>query len=88
MDGIFRRRPLTEEELADRAKLKAIRRGNRSDSRRNWRSQLLLTLAFCGTLVGATLMAAGGTWVGFVVVAVCLPGTVALAWWCLRNWDY
>jgi hypothetical protein len=84
-----RRRPLSDEERADRATLKRIRRGNRSDARRNWKSQVLLALAFCGSLVAGMLGAAGGfSYLGLGLGVVCVPATVALAVWCLRNWDY
>src|SRR5262249_28289624 len=85
--GIFHRRPRTEAERADRATLKAIQRQNRSDSRRNRKSQLLLTLAIGATIVGASLWAVG-SFVGLGLVAVGVPTTVAVAWWALRNWDY
>jgi hypothetical protein len=85
--GVFGRRPLTEEERADRATLKATRRQNRSDSRRNWKSQLLLTLGIGATIVGTSLWAVG-SFVGLGLVAVGLPMTVAVGVWSLRNWDY
>jgi len=83
-----RRRPLSDEERADRATLERIRRGNRSDARRNWKSQVLLALAFCGSLVAGTLGAGGFVYQGLGLAVVCVPATVALVVWCLRNWDY
>ena len=55
--------------------------------KKNKLSQLLLMVFVGATLVGASLMAVGSV-VGFIMVIVCLPATVATAVWCFKRWDY
>jgi fatty acid desaturase len=84
--------PLTEQERADRAEVKAFHAGvNRSDGPKNRKSQLLLVLALAATFVGASLaLAAGGRprVIGLCLLAVGFPALVVTAVWCFRNWDY
>jgi hypothetical protein len=50
-------------------------------------SQLLLMVFVGATFVGGSLMLVGSV-VGFIMVIVCLPATVATGVWCFKKWDY
>jgi hypothetical protein len=84
----IQRRWRTPQQRADRAELKAFHGGVvGTDSPKNRGSQLLLALGLAATFIG-TWFALVGVLIGFVLVAVGLPTTVATAVWCIRNWDY
>lgn len=55
--------------------------------KRNKPSQLLLALGIGASLVGASLVAVGSL-VGFILVIVGVPFTVAVGVWVLKNWEY
>lgn len=55
--------------------------------KRNKPSQVLLLLGMGASVVGASLMAVGSL-VGFILVAVGVPFTVATAVWVFKHWNY
>jgi hypothetical protein len=54
---------------------------------KNRPSQLLFTLAFGTTIVGASFAGAGSL-LGLYVGVPALVATVAIARWIFKNWDY
>lgn len=59
--------------------------------KKNKPSQLLLLVGMGASVVGASLIAvgtSGGVLVGFVLVGVGVPLTVAAGVWALKNWEY
>jgi hypothetical protein len=84
--------PLTDEERADRAEVRAYHPGvSRSDGPKNRTSQVLLVVALAATIVGASLALADQGWlsvIGLCLVAVGLPALFITAVWAFRNWAY
>jgi hypothetical protein len=74
-------------ERADRAEIEEFDAASRRLRPKNRKSQALLAVALCATFVGGSLMIVG-SYVGFALFIVGLPATVAIGWWCFRNWDY
>jgi hypothetical protein len=86
--GKLRLRRVTAQQRADRAELKAFHGGVvGSDAPKNRKSQLLLVLGLAATFFGSWL-AVVGVFLGFALLALGLPVTVATAVWCIRNWEY
>lgn len=86
MNRLIRGRPLTEQERADRAEMKAFR-PNSTRTPKNRKSQLLVVLALAVTFVGAWLADVGSP-VGVGLFVVGLLVTVVTGVWCFRTWDY
>jgi hypothetical protein len=88
LDRLKTRRPLTAQQRSDRAEVEAFHAGVVGrEVPRSRKSQLFLVLALGLTFVGAW-MGVGGSGLGFALFVVGLPATVAIGWWCFRNWEY